>query len=197
MCGWCSPAAMSISRRNHSATDRGPDFGVEDFDCHRSVVLVVLGQVDRGHPAPTQHALDLVRAEAGPRRQRLRLLTFDPRHQRRGVGRDGLIEEVGGAFGCGEQALHLAAQCGVAGAGPLEERRPIGCLEVERQVHDAHYLIPSRQHAAFTVDHRSAQRDSPVHLEVSQPRALAQSRWTVRRVTPSTSAVSCSVSPPK
>jgi hypothetical protein len=39
------------------ATDRRPDLGVEDFDRHRSVVLMVLGQVDRGHPAPTEHAL--------------------------------------------------------------------------------------------------------------------------------------------
>ena len=67
------------------ATDRRPDLGVEDFDRHRSVVLVVLRQVDRGHPAPTEIRPSPSCTEAGPHRQRLRLLPFDPRHQRRSV----------------------------------------------------------------------------------------------------------------
>ena len=49
------------------AADGGADVGVEDLDRDPPVVLVVLGQVDRGHPAPAQQASHLVRAEACPR----------------------------------------------------------------------------------------------------------------------------------
>ena len=51
------------------AADGGADLGVEDLDRDRPVVLVVLRQVDRGHPAPAQQARQLVGAEARPRRQ--------------------------------------------------------------------------------------------------------------------------------
>ena len=36
--------------------DRGGDLGVEDLDRDAAVVLLVLGQVDRGHPAAAQQA---------------------------------------------------------------------------------------------------------------------------------------------
>ena len=110
MCGWCSRGGDVDLAEEPLAAERGGDLGVEDLDRDAAVVLVVLGQVDRGHPAPAQQARHLVRAEACPRRQRLSLLTGDPRDQRRGVGRGGLGEELGGASRRIEQSLDLAAQ---------------------------------------------------------------------------------------
>ena len=50
---------------------------------------------------------------------------------------NGVIEEVGGAFGGGEQALHLDAELRIVRTGPVQELRPGGCLHVERQVDEA------------------------------------------------------------
>ena len=51
---------MLISRRNRSAPSAAAELGAEHLDRDLAVVLEVLGEVDRGHAAPAELALDPV-----------------------------------------------------------------------------------------------------------------------------------------
>ena len=60
MCGCWSWAVSRISRRNRSAPEGSDEVGTEHLDRDRAVVLEVAGQVDRGHAAAPELALEQV-----------------------------------------------------------------------------------------------------------------------------------------
>ena len=60
MCGCWRRAARRISRWNRSAPSAGGDLGVEDLERDRPVVAQVAGEVDSGHAAAAELALDEV-----------------------------------------------------------------------------------------------------------------------------------------
>ena len=65
MCGCCRLAVVWISRRNRSAPMRGGELGPEHLDGDLAVVLEVVGEVDRGHAARAELALDAVAVREG------------------------------------------------------------------------------------------------------------------------------------
>ena len=167
--------------------DRGRDLGMHHLDRHAAVMLVILRQVDRSHPAATERVEQLVFAETRSGRQPL---PNDPRQQRRGVGCGVLAEETfADSLDSAQPPLDLRLEERIAGAPLIDKCRTRPGREVERGVHDARDLGPALR-LGGRVPHADISR-------YSQPRALIQSRWTVRRVTPSRSAVSSSVRPPK
>ena len=56
-----------ISRRNRSAPIDGGEFGPQDLDGDLAVVLEVVGEIDRGHAAGAELALDAVAVGQGGR----------------------------------------------------------------------------------------------------------------------------------
>ena len=58
MCGCCSRAATLISRSNRSAPCCRDQLGVQHLEGDGSVVPEVVREVDRGHAAPAELALD-------------------------------------------------------------------------------------------------------------------------------------------
>jgi hypothetical protein len=70
MCGWRSPATISISRRNRSAPESGAQLGAKHLHRHLPVVPHVLGEVHDRHAPLAQLSLDAIavgerRAESG------------------------------------------------------------------------------------------------------------------------------------
>ena len=59
MWGCCKPAPESISRRNRSGPRSGGKLWVHHLERDGAIVLQVVGEVDRGHAAATELALDL------------------------------------------------------------------------------------------------------------------------------------------
>ena len=66
MCGCCSRAAIWISRRNRSPPSGGGELGTEHLDGDLPLVPQVLGQVDGGHPALPELALEQVAGAQRP-----------------------------------------------------------------------------------------------------------------------------------
>ena len=62
MCGCWSRAASWISRRKRSGPSAAAELGVEHLERDRAVVPEVLGEVDRGHAAAAELALERVAA---------------------------------------------------------------------------------------------------------------------------------------
>ena len=62
-----SRAAIRISRRNRSGPSVAAELRVEDLEGDRPVVLEVVGQVHRGHPAAAELALERVAVGEGGR----------------------------------------------------------------------------------------------------------------------------------
>ena len=60
MWGCCSRAARRISRWKRSGPSAGGELGVKHFQGDRPVVAEVMGQVDRGHAAAPELALEAV-----------------------------------------------------------------------------------------------------------------------------------------
>ena len=58
--GAASRAASRISRRKRSGPRHGGELGPEDLERDRAIVLEVAGEVDRGHAAAAELALDRV-----------------------------------------------------------------------------------------------------------------------------------------
>ena len=179
MCGWCSRGGESISRRNHSRPTAAAISGCEDLDRHRPVVLVVLGQVDRGHAAPAQRLDDLVRPEPGAGRQ---ALTARPRtpaaprpwpRRRREIRPRPRLCRRAGARPPGA-ARRRRSRCGRATRDATTAR----AQQIQRQI-PARGSIRGRSRA----DGLRLAPPRPAHpfsSWYSQPRALTQSRCTVR-----------------
>ena len=58
MCGCWSRAVVRISRRNRSGPSECSQFGVQDLERHGPIVPEVAGEIDRGHAAASELALD-------------------------------------------------------------------------------------------------------------------------------------------
>ena len=65
MCGCCRRAAILISRRNRSGPSDGGELGAQDLERDRAVVPEVVGEVDRGHAAASELALEAVAVGQG------------------------------------------------------------------------------------------------------------------------------------
>ena len=65
MWGCCSRAASRISRWKRSGPRRGGELGEEHLEGDRAVVPEVVGQVDHGHPAAPELALEGVAVRQG------------------------------------------------------------------------------------------------------------------------------------
>ena len=67
MCGCCRPAASSNLPLEALAAEGGSELRVQELERDGTFVLEVAGQVDRGHAAATELALDYVPAcQGGP-----------------------------------------------------------------------------------------------------------------------------------
>ena len=58
MCGWSSRAVILISARNRSDAEHRAELGAEHLERDLAVVLEVAGEVDGGHAARAELALD-------------------------------------------------------------------------------------------------------------------------------------------
>ena len=58
MCGWLRRAAISISRRKRSGPSAYGELGVQDLERHPALVPEIVGEIDRGHAAAPELALD-------------------------------------------------------------------------------------------------------------------------------------------
>ena len=65
MCGCCSAAVVLISSHEPLGAEHGGELGLEDLERDLAVVLEVLGEVDGGHAALAQLALDAVAVGEG------------------------------------------------------------------------------------------------------------------------------------
>jgi hypothetical protein len=179
-------------------------------DLHGDVAVEprVTSAVHLSHPARAHALDDLVGAEAAPRRKVFRRpwKRGGGTRERRG-GRRTLLEEVSRGVVRREQRVHLATERLVSGADPIE---PGGALAGRPSRRVGHHLLDAPPACAFLFQHgmsteyassgRKRGQVSPraaVSARYSQAFATAHSRLTVAGDTPTTAAVSSTVSPAK
>ena len=167
--------------------------GTEDLDGDGAVVAEVVRQVHRRHPAASQLALQaIVLAEHGGECERR--IREQPREA---LGGRPLDARLTGRV-LRQEPLRIRRERVVACAGRAEEGSPLAGRKLHRRVDERLQRLPPG-------GREGKRREAPAGARVvrhgastsrSSMRALAQSRSTVRAVTPSTWAISSSESPP-
>jgi len=141
-----------------------------------------VGAVDGAHAALADLGFDAVVAEHGA--------AFEVGE--RGAGEDAFDGAFEGFGGDGEEAFDLVAEGGVAGAGGVEVGGALGGGEVGGLVEEGFDAGP-----AFGGHGRCGGPGGAVNSDLSQARAMAQSRLTVRSEMERAAAVSSTERPPK
>ena len=147
-----------------AAAQRAGDLGAQDLERHSALVLRVVRQVDGGHPAPAELALDQVGAE--PLAGSERLMLGNPGHQRRRVRRRRHFEKAVADPAGTKQPLDFAQQRGIARAGFGEVAGATVGGQIQRAVEDRLDRRPALQ---GWCDQRCSHGPS-----VSEPRSAAQ-----------------------
>jgi hypothetical protein len=118
----------------------------------------------------------------------------DRRRRRRGVHCDdrGTRAKASGLLVREEKRFDLALHDGILAAGPAYKQRALVRCEFDRGLKNFFDAIPER-----SASHRRFRIRPVVIRRYSHARAVCHSLVTVERETPSTSAISLSVRPPK
>ena len=69
MCGCCRRAAILISWRNRSGPSDGGELGAQDLEGDRPIVPEVAGEIDGGHAAASELALEAIAVGQGGREE--------------------------------------------------------------------------------------------------------------------------------